>query len=450
MSLAADARALARLRPRDVGATLRAAGELRRARAALAGDGLGAILDDPPEPAAGAAGLDPVRVAAAVRRVDRALPGGDRCLPSAVALQRLLAQEGHRGDLRIGVRRSEGEFGAHAWVELDGVPLLEPARVEDAYSPLLPASSGPFSLLGETIETDVPLRGAGRAPAGTAPTLRFSIEAAAGPPAGDEVARAPDVPDGSRPVWRLSRGAGFRRLLMPGGSEFDIDDGITRVVARPTHHGDAEACAQEFIGPALGVVVALRGRLVLHASAVELDGRALLFCGHSGGGKSTLSRSLSQGGMPLFSDDIVTVEDRSAEQVAHAGSRAQKLDPASPLGHGATDGPVARSRMKHWADHDGAGPVTLPIAGVFVIARGAPESAAEPLPGAEAFAALLPFNAIVGMLQPTTLGRETLAAQHDALGRLVSTVPVFSLRYPDGADGLAAAATAVRAAVGAP
>src|SRR6516165_9517461 len=42
------------------------------------------------------------------------------CLCKALALQRLLAQNGHHSELRIGVDKSDGQFAAHAWLVYNG------------------------------------------------------------------------------------------------------------------------------------------------------------------------------------------------------------------------------------------------------------------------------------------------------------------------------------------
>lgn len=46
------------------------------------------------------------------------------CLSSALALQRLLARNGHDSELHIGVAGKAGEFAAHAWLERDGRILI--------------------------------------------------------------------------------------------------------------------------------------------------------------------------------------------------------------------------------------------------------------------------------------------------------------------------------------
>jgi hypothetical protein len=50
------------------------------------------------------------------------------------------------------------------------------------------------------------------------------------------------------------------------------------------------------------------GRVPLHASAVMLDGTAIVFAGASGAGKSTLALAASRAGLPLLSDDTIFVQ----------------------------------------------------------------------------------------------------------------------------------------------
>jgi hypothetical protein len=62
-----------------------------------------------------------------------------RCLPKALCLRWLLGRHGIESELRIGVARQEGGLAAHAWVERQGRPVGESARVEDRFAPLRPA-----------------------------------------------------------------------------------------------------------------------------------------------------------------------------------------------------------------------------------------------------------------------------------------------------------------------
>jgi hypothetical protein len=47
------------------------------------------------------------------------------CLVRALATSRLLARNGYKSTLHIGVRRTDGEFEAHAWVEYDGRAIVD-------------------------------------------------------------------------------------------------------------------------------------------------------------------------------------------------------------------------------------------------------------------------------------------------------------------------------------
>lgn len=64
---------------------------------------------------------------------------------------------------------------------------------------------------------------------------------------------------------------------------------------------------QFVLGPAIGALLHLRGVFALHASAVEIGGRAVLFIGDKGQGKSTLAAKMYDRGHGFISDDIVPI-----------------------------------------------------------------------------------------------------------------------------------------------
>jgi hypothetical protein len=61
-------------------------------------------------------------------------PYRPRCLARSLVLWWLLQRRGLNCQLRIGVQRSPADFAAHAWVELAGQPLGEPASTSVDYT----------------------------------------------------------------------------------------------------------------------------------------------------------------------------------------------------------------------------------------------------------------------------------------------------------------------------
>jgi hypothetical protein len=66
-----------------------------------------------------------VRLGRAVSRTLTFLPTDGRCLVSSLVLSRLLERRRIDASLVVAVRQEPG-FGAHAWVEHRGRPLLQP------------------------------------------------------------------------------------------------------------------------------------------------------------------------------------------------------------------------------------------------------------------------------------------------------------------------------------
>ncbi len=60
----------------------------------------------------------------------------------------------------------------------------------------------------------------------------------------------------------------------------------------------------------LPLVMALRGKYVLHAAAMVADRGSCAFVGDSGSGKSTLAMSFSRAGHRILTDDCLVLEDR--------------------------------------------------------------------------------------------------------------------------------------------
>jgi hypothetical protein len=81
-----------------------------------------------------------------------------------------------------------------------------------------------------------------------------------------------------------------------------------------------------FYGTLSALLLAWRGCVPFHGTAVEIDGRAVLICGASGLGKSTLGAGMIALGAKLISDDLsVLTLSENGERLLYPGRPAMRL-----------------------------------------------------------------------------------------------------------------------------
>jgi hypothetical protein len=96
-------------------------------------------------------------------------------------------------------------------------------------------------------------------------------------------------------------------LFWEGIGSFMMKDGYELVV-KPDPSVDEDYLRPFIFGPALAVLLHQKGVIVLHASAVDINGEAVAFLGDSGYGKSTLAVALQSLGHPMVTDDTLSVD----------------------------------------------------------------------------------------------------------------------------------------------
>lgn len=102
-------------------------------------------------------------------------------------------------------------------------------------------------------------------------------------------------------------GHGFL-LRFPALADFIIDGDGREIGAWPFSGTDKETLRHLLLDQVLPRVLAHKGSLVLHASAVSVAGRAAAFLGETGYGKSTLAASLYLSGYSLLTDDALLIK----------------------------------------------------------------------------------------------------------------------------------------------
>ena len=114
-------------------------------------------------------------------------------------------------------------------------------------------------------------------------------------------------PDGA--VWmQFFRTAAGYVLRFPKLADFEIDAEAQAVICYPAPGVSDETPRHLFLNQVLPLVLSKQGKLVFHASAVELAGAAAAFVGESGKGKSTLAASFATNGFRFLCDDGLVLE----------------------------------------------------------------------------------------------------------------------------------------------
>lgn len=231
---------------------------------------------------------------------------------------------------------------------------------------------------------------------------------------------------------RLFAARPWRRFVRPSvmiGGDFTIPD------AAPLPLAQGLLAAE--MGMNLQMALAQRRYLLLHASAVERDGRALLMTGESGAGKSTLAALLMTRGWRLLGDEFALLDPASG--LVHAFPRLVSLknEAIGVMERAAPDGrfgPLLPGTPKGDIRHlvpDAAAIAAMDspaVPAVLLFPTFGPAEAVRPVEPAETF---------VRLTQASTNYVAMGERGFDALTGLVAGVPARAIDYPDTDTALA-------------
>ena len=185
------------------------------------------------------------------------------------------------------------------------------------------------------------------------------------------------------------------------------------------------------MGMNLQMALGARRYLLLHASAVERDGKALLMTGASGAGKSTLAALLMARGWRLMGDEFALVDP--ATGLIHGFPRLISLkneavpvvEAALPQARfGAVMTGTPKGTLRHLVpDARAIAAMAEPAAPALILfPRFGFEAAERPV---------MPSEAFVRLTQASTNYVALAERGFDALTRLVRDVPAQAIDYPD-------------------
>jgi hypothetical protein len=190
------------------------------------------------------------------------------------------------------------------------------------------------------------------------------------------------------------------------------------------------------LGPVFAALLHQRGQLVLHASAVSIDGDMVAFLGPSGCGKSTIAAALYARGHAMVADDVFAADMTGENPTAHPGFPQVRLWPAaSQRLH------VEQDRLRHPLTDKRACSATrgfstepLPVRCLYVLAKGSNAQIDN----------IKPQGALVELIRHTYTARLLDASRSVShfhqCSQLVAKVPVRRLtsqRSPAALSGLA-------------
>jgi hypothetical protein len=214
---------------------------------------------------------------------------------------------------------------------------------------------------------------------------------------------------------------GFGRILIaPDGAELicEPEPGCSQWTALLT-------------AQALPLTATLRGFEVLHASGVVLQGRAALFAGPPGAGKSSLAAALLRRGAALLSDDTVALEPHSGGLIAHPGAALLQLRAAEhnrlSAGERAILGPPETFLDKQrYSPSVSASPA--PFGELFLLERSTHG------PPIERIEAVDPFALLASTFNLSVRTPERLTRHLDLAVTLAATERIYRLRVQPGMD----------------
>ena len=203
----------------------------------------------------------------------------------------------------------------------------------------------------------------------------------------------------------------------------------------------------------LGALAIQRGTLVLHGTALERDGEAILLLGHPAAGKSTLAWCLIQEGWHLLSSELVAV---GSDGMVEPGIHQLKLwhDAAMALELNWAELPPVRKGLKRYAlltEELTCMPQPTPLRLIYALNRAKEDSGKEDADEAEDEMEKVSLKASRNFSQTTSLMRLRNQAFHARMYRgmdaeaqlfmqaaaLARTVPLHALIVPDGIKAMA-------------
>jgi hypothetical protein len=227
-------------------------------------------------------------------------------------------------------------------------------------------------------------------------------------------------------VARTSRG---RHLRFGRFAEFRLGGELIEI--SPRGRVSDPTLRHLLLDQALPLALALKGELVLHASAVRTAAGAVLLAGMAGSGKSTMAALLGREGWPVMADDGVLLQG-SGERVlavpSYPGLRLSSEGAAIASVDESTAVPVAEYTLKRRiipATPEGFTAAPAPVSRIYALSPGASDLTIERLSRRDAAIELVRHT-----YRADVEDRGNLQRQLDTIAALTGDLDVWRVTYP--------------------
>jgi hypothetical protein len=223
------------------------------------------------------------------------------------------------------------------------------------------------------------------------------------------------------------------RMHLPGLATFRFTSDGEAIAASVANGTRDELVVDAYFRKVLPMVLQVRGREVLHASAVHFPAGVVALCGVSETGKSTIAFGLSQRGYSLWADDSVALQITDSGVLALSLPFNIRLRPSSAE---LFDYDVHATPFIGNDHKQSLGWKREPLSAVCVLRRASKAGspiAVRRLSSAEAFATVL-THAHCFTFEDAERKRRMMDHYLD----IVARIPIFDICFPSGLENLSA------------
>ena len=225
-------------------------------------------------------------------------------------------------------------------------------------------------------------------------------------------------------------------LEWPGVAKFKAQGGSELIVEPTSRAIDRQILSLYVLSEALGMILHQRGLLLIHASAILIGNRTIIFAGMPGAGKSTTAAAFAQAGHPVLADDMVAIDNNPQGDVVVLPAFPQvKIWPTSMRGLGFDPSKLQRlfpgSRKRVMRQVNNFPTQSFPLCHIFFLEEGNDFVLNRMSDTASLLNITRFFSCPRDLLQGKLLAHHFKQCTH-----LLKQVGIWNLQRPDGFDRL--------------